>query len=100
MWYLSTFWSVCGDLKKSSSGRIVNAEESKVYYPWIAHLRRFNAKSNDDDDDNRSGNDYSDTTTDSSTTEDDESSEDITMYKLNLMACVGAIISKKYGIWP
>jgi len=35
----------------SSSGRMVNAEESKLYYPWIAHLKRFNAVSHDDDDD-------------------------------------------------
>ena len=82
---------------ESSSGRIVNAEESKVYYPWIAHLRRFNAKSHDDDDYNGNNNDYSDTTTDSTTT--DDSTPTTTMYKLNLTPCVGAIISKKYSIW-
>ena len=59
---------------------MVNAEMSKLYYPWIAHLKRFNAVLHDDDNDD--DNDY----------DGDEEDE---MYSIELTPCVGAIISKK-----
>ena len=62
---------------------MVNAEESKLYYPWIAHLRRFNAVSRDDDDD------------DDEDSDDDGDEDDEIMYSIELTPCVGAIISKR-----
>ena len=30
---------------------MVNAEAAESYYPWIAHIKRFNADDDDEDDD-------------------------------------------------
>ena len=61
---------------------MVNADESILYYPWIAHLKRFNAIPHDGDDDDDENN-------------DDGGDEDDEMYSIELTPCVGAIISKR-----
>ena len=51
--------SGCGELKESNRARMVNAEATKNYYPWVAHIKRFNADSDDEDDDDDTDDDDS-----------------------------------------